>query len=98
MEKARVQYDNLSLSSACEAVLEIGNAGNLYINERAPWSLLKQGGDAFDAAAKVLSIKPYISSNRRFCGFNICPNNIEIKLESLNNMFLKFRSVLTRIT
>lgn len=52
--KARTQYENLAISSACEAVLEIGNAGNLYINERAPWSLLKQGGDAFDAATKDL--------------------------------------------
>lgn len=52
--KARTQYENLAISSACEAVLEIGNAGNLYINERAPWSLLKQGGDAFEAATKDL--------------------------------------------
>lgn len=56
VEKARIQYENLSLSSACEAVLEIGYAGNLYIDERAPWSLLKQGGDAFEAAAKDLVI------------------------------------------
>lgn len=57
-----MQYENLAISSACEAVLEIGNAGNLYINERAPWSLLKQGGDAFEAATKVLSRQPYLES------------------------------------
>ncbi|KAM7492056.1 hypothetical protein LguiA_034977 [Lonicera macranthoides] len=56
VEKARVEYENLSLSSACEAVLEIGNAGNLYINERAPWSLFKQGSASFEAAAKDLVI------------------------------------------
>ncbi|KAG5533427.1 hypothetical protein RHGRI_027555 [Rhododendron griersonianum] len=56
VEKARFQYENLSLSSACEAVLEIGNAGNLYINEHAPWSLFKQGGAASEAAAKDLVI------------------------------------------
>ncbi|KAF6165073.1 hypothetical protein GIB67_000657 [Kingdonia uniflora] len=54
--KARDHYENLSLSSACEAVLEIGNAGNLYMDERAPWSLFKQGGDASEAAAKDLVI------------------------------------------
>lgn len=59
MEKARIHYENLSLSSACEAVLEIGGAGNLYINESAPWSRLKQGGDAFEAAAKVWFLIPY---------------------------------------
>ncbi|KAK3037807.1 hypothetical protein RJ639_031848, partial [Escallonia herrerae] len=52
VEKARLQYEKLSLSSACEAVLEIGNAGNVYIDERAPWSLFKQGDAAFEAAAK----------------------------------------------
>ncbi|KAI8029930.1 hypothetical protein LOK49_LG01G00665 [Camellia lanceoleosa] len=56
VEKARVQYANLSLSSACEAVLEIGNAGNLYMDEHAPWSLFKQGGAASEAAAKDLVI------------------------------------------
>ena len=53
VEKARIQYETLSLSSACEAVLEIGNAGNLYIDEHAPWSLFKQGGVASETAAKV---------------------------------------------
>lgn len=56
VEKARVQYENLSLSSACEAVLEIGNAGNLYMDEHVPWSLFKQGGAASEAAAKDLVI------------------------------------------
>ncbi|KAL8162158.1 hypothetical protein V2J09_013647 [Rumex salicifolius] len=56
VEKARISYENLSLSSACEAVLEIGNAGNLYMDEHAPWSLFKQGGDAAEAASKDLVI------------------------------------------
>ncbi|CAN1170832.1 Methionine--tRNA ligase, chloroplastic/mitochondrial [Linum perenne] len=56
VEKARSSYEKLSLSSACEAVLEIGNAGNLYMDERAPWSLFKQGGAASEAAAKDLVI------------------------------------------
>ncbi|XP_043689247.1 methionine--tRNA ligase, chloroplastic/mitochondrial isoform X2 [Telopea speciosissima] len=56
VEKARVDYDNLSLSSACEAVLEIGNAGNLYLDEHAPWSRFKQGGSSNEAAAKDLVV------------------------------------------
>ncbi|XP_060212648.1 methionine--tRNA ligase, chloroplastic/mitochondrial [Lycium barbarum] len=56
VEKARVHYQNLELSAACETVLEIGNAGNLYIDEQAPWSLFKQGEAAFETAAKDLVI------------------------------------------
>lgn len=56
VEKTKVQYESLLLSSACESVLEIGNAGNLYIDGRAPWSLFKQGGASFDSAAKDLVV------------------------------------------
>ncbi|XVF23860.1 hypothetical protein REPUB_Repub13aG0076100 [Reevesia pubescens] len=57
VEKARFHYEKLSLSSACEAVLEIGNAGNLYMDKHQPWSLFKQGGGAASkAAAKDLVI------------------------------------------
>lgn len=48
-----MHYQKLELSSACETVLEIGNAGNLYIDSQAPWTLFKQGGTAFETAAKV---------------------------------------------
>ncbi|PWA74658.1 methionyl-tRNA synthetase [Artemisia annua] len=54
VEKSKLQYESLLLSSACESVLEIGTAGNLYIDGRAPWSLFKQGGASFDSAAKDL--------------------------------------------
>lgn len=56
VEKARHHYEKLSLSSACEAVLDIANAGNLYIDERAPWSLFKQGGVSAEEAKKDLVI------------------------------------------
>lgn len=59
--KARNHYEELALSSACEAVLEIGNAGNSYMDERAPWSLFKQGGASSNAAAKVIQLKKFIS-------------------------------------
>lgn len=56
IQKARRHYVNLQLSSACEAVLELANAGNVYMDERAPWSLFKKGSEASDDAAKVLVI------------------------------------------
>ncbi|XP_047327885.1 methionine--tRNA ligase, chloroplastic/mitochondrial [Impatiens glandulifera] len=56
IDSARVHYENLSLSSACEAVLEIGNAGNLYMDEHAPWSSFKKGGTASETASKDLVI------------------------------------------
>ncbi|KAF2620757.1 hypothetical protein F2Q68_00041558 [Brassica cretica] len=56
VEKARTNYESLSLSTACEAVLEIGNAGNSYMDQRAPWMLFKQGGVSAEAAAKDLVI------------------------------------------
>ncbi|KAI4370615.1 hypothetical protein MLD38_018950 [Melastoma candidum] len=56
VSKAQAHYENLSLSSACEAVLEIGNAGNSYMDERAPWSLFKKGDTAAEAASKDLVI------------------------------------------
>lgn len=59
VDKVRIHYENLSLSSACEAALEIGNVGNLYMDQRAPWSLFKQGGTAAEAAAKVISSALY---------------------------------------
>ncbi|CAN6829419.1 unnamed protein product [Brassica oleracea] len=56
VEKARTNYESLSLSTACEAVLEIGNAGNSYMDQRVPSMLFKQGGLSAEAAAKDLVI------------------------------------------
>ncbi|KAM3315013.1 hypothetical protein ACQJBY_033647 [Aegilops geniculata] len=56
VDKAKGHYENLSLTSACETVLEIGNLGNLYIDEQAPWSCFKQGGEIAEKAAKDLVI------------------------------------------
>ncbi|KAL6867626.1 hypothetical protein ACP4OV_015650 [Aristida adscensionis] len=56
VDKAKYHYENLLLSSACETVLEIGNLGNLYIDEQAPWSCFKQGGESAEKAAKDLVI------------------------------------------
>ncbi|KAG8073978.1 hypothetical protein GUJ93_ZPchr0006g45851 [Zizania palustris] len=56
VDKAKDQFENLLLSSACETLLEIGNLGNLYIDEQAPWSCFKQGGEHAEKAAKDLVI------------------------------------------
>jgi hypothetical protein len=57
VDKAKGHYENLSLTSACETILEIGNLGNLYIDEQAPWSCFKQGGESAEKAAKVNHMK-----------------------------------------
>ncbi|XP_068654722.1 methionine--tRNA ligase, chloroplastic/mitochondrial [Aristolochia californica] len=56
VEKARAHYENLSLSSACECILEIASAGNLYMDKHAPWTLFKKGGASSESAAKDLVI------------------------------------------
>jgi len=56
VDKAKHHYENLLLSSACESILEIGNLGNLYIDEQAPWSCFKKGGESAEKAAKDLVI------------------------------------------
>lgn len=53
MDKARVHYAELEYSSACDIILSIASAGNLYMNDKAPWSLFKQGGSAAEGAAQV---------------------------------------------
>lgn len=53
VDKARVHYAELEYSSACDIILSIASAGNLYMNDKAPWSLFKQGGSAAEDAAQV---------------------------------------------
>lgn len=36
-------YEALAFSDACEAILTLVRSGNKYIDEKAPWSLYKQG-------------------------------------------------------
>lgn len=66
VKKAHFHYENLSLSLACETVLEIGNAGNLFMDEHAPWSLFKQGGSSSETAKKVLYESNVISILLKF--------------------------------
>jgi methionyl-tRNA synthetase len=36
-------YESLAFSQACEKIFDLIRAGNKYIDEKAPWSLYKQG-------------------------------------------------------
>ena len=42
-EKVAGFYEELAFSKACEAVLTLVRSGNKFIDDRAPWSLYKQG-------------------------------------------------------
>lgn len=56
VEKAKFDYMNFSFNSACEAVIDIANAGNLYLDEHTPWSLFKKGESSAEEAAKDLVV------------------------------------------
>ncbi|KAG0567910.1 hypothetical protein M758_7G105300 [Ceratodon purpureus] len=56
VNKAVAHYSELDFSSACELILGIAHAGNLYMNDKAPWSLFKQGGSAAEDAAQDLTV------------------------------------------
>ncbi|XP_066354315.1 methionine--tRNA ligase, chloroplastic/mitochondrial-like [Miscanthus floridulus] len=43
VDNAQHQYKNLLLSSTCETVLEIGNLGNLYVDEQAHGPVSSKG-------------------------------------------------------
>ena len=45
-------YDSLAFSEVCQAIFSLIQAGNKYIDEKAPWSLYKQGKQ--EALAQVL--------------------------------------------
>lgn len=54
VKKSKDDFSLLRFSSACEAIISIATTGNVYIDERAPWSLFKQGGANADIAAQDL--------------------------------------------
>lgn len=54
--KAREEYDQLQLAAACESILAMATAGNLYLEESAPWSQFKKGGEEAQIAAQNLAI------------------------------------------
>jgi len=53
VERAREGYSQLDFSSSCDVILNIASAGNVYMNDRTPWSLFKQGGLASNEASQV---------------------------------------------
>lgn len=42
-QKVTTAYENLQFKQACEAILELANASNKYIDDNAPWILFKEG-------------------------------------------------------
>lgn len=56
VSKAKLHYSELDYSSACDIILGIATAGNLYMSEKAPWSLFKEGGSAAEDAAQELTV------------------------------------------
>ncbi|CAM6034547.1 unnamed protein product [Sphagnum compactum] len=55
VERAREGYSQLDFSSSCDVLLNIASAGNVYMNDRTPWSLFKQGGLASNEASQDLT-------------------------------------------
>jgi methionyl-tRNA synthetase len=53
VERAREGYSQLDFSSSCDVILNIASAGNVYMNDRTPWSLFKQGALASNEASQV---------------------------------------------
>lgn len=47
-------YDSLAFSRVCDAIINLAKLGNRYINEKAPWSLFKQGNQ--QTAEEVLYV------------------------------------------
>ena len=45
-QKVTNAYDNLQFKQACEAILELADAGNKYIDKHAPWVLFKESKQA----------------------------------------------------
>lgn len=56
IKTAKEDFSSLRFSSACEAILLIATTGNVYLDDRAPWSLFKKGGSSADVAAQDLVI------------------------------------------
>jgi methionyl-tRNA synthetase len=96
-------YEELAFSKACDAVLTLVRAGNKFIDDRAPWSLYKQGQhenvgqvlysvlESVRLAAYLLSpIIPNISSAiYQQLGFSIDFND-RVAVESLGNFATEF--------
>ncbi|BAE81132.1 methionyl tRNA synthetase [Chlamydia felis Fe/C-56] len=43
VQEAREHYSKYSLRKACSAIMELAALGNIYVNDQAPWKLLKEG-------------------------------------------------------
>ncbi|BFI28150.1 methionyl-tRNA synthetase [Marchantia polymorpha subsp. ruderalis] len=56
VKTANRDFTELNFSGACDALLAIATAGNLYLDDRAPWSRFKAGGSSAEEAALDLIV------------------------------------------
>ncbi|KAI5074790.1 hypothetical protein GOP47_0010751 [Adiantum capillus-veneris] len=54
MRTLKEDFSRLQFSSACEKILSIATTGNVYLDDRAPWSLFKKGVTSAAEAAQDL--------------------------------------------
>lgn len=56
VKTVREDFSHLRFSSACDKILSIATTGNVYLDDRAPWSLFKKGDSSAAEAAQDLVI------------------------------------------
>lgn len=59
VEKAKEYYNTLTFHLACECILDIATAANVYVDERKPWELFKKGEEEARLAAIVIYLLPF---------------------------------------
>lgn len=50
------RLESLDFRGAAEAILQLAGAANLYLNERAPWTVMKQGGQERAVSADLYAV------------------------------------------
>ncbi len=55
VEDVKEAYEGFNLKLAVKKILEISDEGNKFFQSQAPWKLVKQGGEDFNKAHRVVS-------------------------------------------
>ncbi len=66
--KVTIAYENLQFKQACEAILELANASNKYIDDSAPWVLFKAGKQS-----EIESVMYAVLESIRLCAYLLSP-------------------------
>jgi methionyl-tRNA synthetase len=67
-QKVTIAYENLQFKQACEAILELANASNKYIDDRAPWVLYKEGKQT-----EIEQVLYAVLESIRLCAYLLSP-------------------------